>query len=80
MTWLDAYGLAVVVVMLVSYKLESYSYKSTLVFAISCLLMGVYGFLQGSWPIAVLEVIWAGIAAHKWWEDRCAWLWRQYYE
>jgi hypothetical protein len=38
-----------------------------LAFAFACLLGSAYGFLQGAWPFGVIEIIWAAVAARRWW-------------
>ncbi len=34
-------------------------------FAAGCVLSSVYGFLSGAWPFGVVELIWAGVAVHR---------------
>jgi hypothetical protein len=58
--------------MLVCYALEARSPWWTLAFAGACLLGSVYGFAQGAWPFGLVEVVWAGVAARKWWRLRSA--------
>jgi hypothetical protein len=68
---LTAFGLFAVTVMLVTYALEDRSHWFILVFAGACVLASAYGFLQGSWPFALVEAIWALVAARRWWlKDR----------
>jgi len=64
LTW---FGLAAVTAMLVCYALEDRSDWWILGFAFACLLGSAYGFLQGAWPFGVVEIIWAGVAARRWW-------------
>lgn len=64
---LTAFGLFAVTAMLVTYTLEARSRWFILAFAGSCLLGSAYGFLQGAWPFGVVELVWAGVAARKYW-------------
>ncbi|HEV2400415.1 MAG TPA: hypothetical protein VGS27_25985 [Candidatus Sulfotelmatobacter sp.] len=72
MNLLTAFGLFAVTAMVVCYALEQRHRVFTLLFALSCLLGSAYGFLQGAWPFGVVELIWSGIAARKWWSARDA--------
>jgi hypothetical protein len=67
MTPLSAFGLFAVTAMLVSYGLEARSPWFVLVFAMSCALGSIYGFLQGAWPFGLVEAVWAVVATRKWW-------------
>lgn len=62
MDTLSLFGLAAVSLMLVFYALEDWSAWFVLAFAGACLLAGAYGWLQGAWPFAVVETVWAGLA------------------
>jgi hypothetical protein len=64
---LTLFGLLAVTAMLVFYALEDRSAWFVLAFAGACALASVYGFLQGAWPFGVVEAIWAGVAARRWW-------------
>jgi hypothetical protein len=70
MDLLTAFGLFAVTAMLISYALESRGAGWILAFAVSCLLGSAYGFLQGAWPFGLVEAIWAGVAARRWWLAR----------
>ena len=70
MDGLTAFGLFAVSAMLVTYALESRGAEWILAFAASCLLGSAYGFLQGAWPFGLVEAIWAGVAARRWWVVR----------
>jgi hypothetical protein len=70
MTLLSAFGLFAVTAMLVTYALEAKSAWFILVFAGSCLLGSVYGFLQGAWPFGLVEAIWSAVALRRWWLKR----------
>jgi hypothetical protein len=67
---LTAFGLFAVTSMLVCYALESRAHWWTLGFAFACLMGSAYGFLQGAWPFGLVEAIWAGVAARRWWRMR----------
>jgi hypothetical protein len=67
MTGLSMFGLFAVSVMVVSYALESRHSAFVLVFAASCVLASIYGFLQGAWPFGIVEGIWSVVAAKRWW-------------
>ena len=64
---LTLFGLLAVTLMLVFYALEDRSPWYILAFAGSCLLASAYGFLQGAWPFGLVEAIWSGVAAERWW-------------
>lgn len=72
---LTLFGLGAVILMLVTYALEGKSRWFVLAFAVSCLVGAVYCFLQGAWPLGVAEIIWAFIAAHRWWIVQRHYLW-----
>ena len=67
MTPLTLFGLFAVTAMLVTYALEHRQPKFILLFAISCALGSVYGFLQGAWPFGLVEAIWSLVALRRWW-------------
>lgn len=67
MTSLNLFGLFAVTVMVVSYALEGRRSAFVLVFAGSCVLASVYGFMQGAWPFGIVEGIWSVVAARRWW-------------
>lgn len=60
------FGLAAISFMLVCYILEDRAAGWTLAFALGCALSSIYGFLQGAWPFGVVELIWTGVALHRW--------------
>jgi len=66
---LTLFGLFAVTSMLVTYALEKRSSWFILAFSVSCLLGSAYGFLQGAWPFGLVEVIWAIVAARRWWRE-----------
>ena len=63
---LTAFGLFAVTAMLVCYALERRSHWFVLLFAFSCALGSVYGFLQGAWPFGLVEAIWSVVALKRW--------------
>ena len=67
MTSLSAFGALAVGAMLLFYALESLSPWFVIAFAAACLASSAYGFLQGAWPFGVVELIWSGVAARRWW-------------
>jgi hypothetical protein len=67
MTPLNAFGALAVGAMLLFYTLESRSPWAVLAFAAACLASSGYGFLQGAWPFGVVELVWGGVAARRWW-------------
>ena len=70
MDMLTLFGLFAVTAMLVCYSLEKRSPWFILLFAVACALGSVYGFLQGAWPFGLVEAVWAGVAARRWWRER----------
>ena len=67
MDTLTIFGAVAVSAMLVTYALESRSAWFVLAFAGACLASSAYGFLLGAWPFGVVELIWSGVAAARWW-------------
>ncbi|MGB8910341.1 MAG: hypothetical protein WCC84_16465 [Candidatus Cybelea sp.] len=66
MSPLDAFGLAAVTAMLVTYAFEKRSTWFILGFAAACALGSIYGFLQGAWPFGIVEGVWAVVALWRW--------------
>jgi hypothetical protein len=62
---LTAFGVVVLTFMMLMYALERRGPRFILAFAVGCVLAGVYGFLAGTWPFGVVELIWAGIAFRR---------------
>ena len=63
---LNLFGLFAILFMLLCYMMEARSPWWTLGFAFGCLLSSAYGFLQGAWPFGAVELLWTGIALHRW--------------
>jgi hypothetical protein len=64
---LALFGLFAVSAMLVCYAFEDRSRWFILGFSLACVLGSVYGFLQGAWPFALVEFVWALVALRRWW-------------
>jgi hypothetical protein len=62
---LTAFGAGAVTFMMLMYALESRHRGFVLAFAFGCLLASAYGFLAGTWPFGVIEVIWCAIAIKR---------------
>jgi hypothetical protein len=62
---LTLYGVVVLTFMMVMYALERRHRLFVLAFALGCALSSVYGFLAGTWPFGVVELIWSGIALRR---------------
>ena len=63
---LTLYGAIAVASMLAFYALEDRAPVFVLAFAGACLASAVYGFAAGAWPFGIVEIIWAGVALHRW--------------
>ncbi len=59
---LTAFGVVVLTFMMLMYALERRGSGFVLAFAVGCVGASVYGFLAGTWPFGVVELIWSGIA------------------
>jgi len=62
---LTVFGAIAVTFMMVMYALERRHRGFLLAFAGGCLLSSAYGFLAGTWPFGVVEIIWAAIAFNR---------------
>jgi hypothetical protein len=62
---LTAFGVVVLTFMMLMYALERRGPRFVLAFACGCALSSVYGFLAGTWPFGVVELIWSGIAVRR---------------
>jgi hypothetical protein len=63
---LTAFGAAAVTFMMLMYALERRGRGFILAFGCGCLLSSAYGFLAGTWPFGVVELIWAAVAFNRW--------------
>lgn len=57
-------GRCQLLLMMIFYALEGRSHWYTLLFG--CSRPAPYGWLAGTWPFGLIEVIWAASALHKW--------------
>jgi hypothetical protein len=62
---LTVFGSAAVSLMVVAYALEQYHPALTLTFAAGCMCSSIYGFLLGSLPFGILELLWAVVALRR---------------
>ena len=62
---LTAFGACVVTFMMLMYALEPRHPRFILAFALGCVLSSTYGFLAGTWPFGVVELVWAGVAVNR---------------
>jgi len=72
MNLVTAFGAVAVTAMMVFYALEDRHQGFVLAFAAACLASSAYGFLAGTWPFGVVELVWSGVAARRWWRHRSA--------
>ena len=63
---LTYFGAAAVGFMMLCYALESRGAAYTLLFALGCFAASAYGWLAGTWPFGVVELVWGFIALRKW--------------
>jgi hypothetical protein len=63
---LTIFGVVALTFMMLMYALERRGPRFILAFACGCLLASIYGFLAGTWPFGVVELIWALIALRRW--------------
>lgn len=60
------YGVCAVSFMMAMYAMERRGRQFIFLFALGCVLSSAYGFLSGTWPFGVVELIWSGIALRRW--------------
>ncbi len=63
---LTIYGVLAVGFMMTMYALESRGPSYILAFAAGCLLSSGYGFLAGTWPFGIVEMLWSVVAIRRW--------------
>jgi hypothetical protein len=63
---LTAFGAVAVTAMMTFYALERRHPGYILAFAGACLASSAYGFLAGTWPFGVVEVVWSVVAFRRW--------------
>jgi len=66
MSGIEVFGFLAVIVMVGAYAFEDRSPTLILVFALACLAAAAYAAFIRSWPFAVVETIWGGIALRRW--------------
>ncbi|MGH7776785.1 MAG: hypothetical protein ACREPI_06380 [Candidatus Dormibacterales bacterium] len=59
------FGVVAVSFMMLMYAFERRHPAFVLAFAGGCLLSSAYGFLAGTWPFGLVELIWSGIALRR---------------
>jgi hypothetical protein len=62
---LTVFGACAVTFMMLMYALERRHPAFVLAFACGCVLSSAYGFLAGTWPFGVVEVVWALVAVNR---------------
>jgi hypothetical protein len=63
---LSLFGLSATVLMLVCYALEDRSPWYVLGFAVAGVRAGLYAFLQGAWPLGLVEIVFTIVALRRW--------------
>ena len=66
MDWIDWFGALAVSGMALCYALEQRSPIFILLFASACLAASAYALAIRSWPFAIVELLWAGVAFRRW--------------
>ena len=66
----EAFGALAVSLMALFYALEKRSPVFVLLFAGACLASSGYAVAIRSWPFAVVELLWAGVALRRWVQTR----------
>lgn len=61
----NLYGALVLTIMMVFYALEGRNKRFTLYFGFACIFSSAYGFLSGTWPFGIIEIVWTGISFRK---------------
>lgn len=72
MDGLTLFGFTAIVIMLVAYILEERSTVWIFIFGTACVASSIYGWLAGTIPFGVVEIIWAIVAYVKWWKKRAS--------
>ena len=65
--WVSIFGAVALGTMVFTYAMERRSHWFVLVFVAASVAASAYALMIEAWPFAVLEAIWAGIAAWRWW-------------
>ena len=72
MDGLTVFGFVAIIIMLIAYIQEDKATIWIFIFATACVASSIYGWLAGTIPFGVVEIIWAGFAYRKWWKARSA--------
>jgi len=67
---IELFGVVAIAVMIGAYALEGRGRAYVLVFAIGCGAAATYAVLIHSWPFAIAEALWCGIALRRWWKTQ----------
>ena len=70
MDTLTLFGFAAISIMLIAYIFEERSPVWIFIFATTCVASSIYGWLAGTIPFGIVEIIWAVFAYRKWWKAR----------
>jgi hypothetical protein len=70
MDFLTLFGASAVGLSLLSYALEHRASWWVLVFALTSAASSLYGFLAGTWPFGIVEIVWTLVALRRWWFRR----------
>jgi len=62
---LTLFGASALTFMMLMYALERRHRLFILAFAVGCALSSAYGFLAGTWPFGVVELLWVLIAFRR---------------
>ncbi len=66
MSILSLFGLCAVTAAVLFYALENFSPWFILALAIANAMAGLYAFLQGAWPYALVEIVWTLVGLWRW--------------
>ena len=67
MDFLTIFGASAVGLSLLSYALEHRSSWWVFAFALTSAASSLYGFLAGTWPFGIIEIVWTLVALRRWW-------------
>ncbi|NNN04123.1 MAG: hypothetical protein HKL87_09030 [Acidimicrobiaceae bacterium] len=70
MSIVTVFGVISLGFMMTMYALEHRGPRFVALFALGCLLSGLYGFLSGAWPFGVVETIWSLVAIRRYRDQR----------
>lgn len=63
---LTAFGVVAVTAMMIFYWLETRGIGYIFAFGVACLAASAYGWMAGTWPFGVVEIVWAAVAFARW--------------